>query len=155
MDETVDHSVYKKRELHPAFADEGGLFFTTVTPAELQVPPPPKFRVDMYGALNDLDPIETHWTFGSWQIEGNYLITWDEAGLRTASFIPLIVTRITTTEQGRHEIKDMNEEAEDVADAPPEQAPRERASTVGGDAATTIDSPKPSTTSIGENVDVA
>lgn len=57
-----------------------------------------KYEVLLYHHEADESPIDHYLTYGSWNIEGNFLITWMEDGRRIARRIPELTCFILTVE---------------------------------------------------------
>lgn len=57
---------------------------------------PIEYKVEVY--VGEIDPINTHRTWGNWYIEGNFIIVYDRNGLKYAYALPDGITMIKTVE---------------------------------------------------------
>jgi hypothetical protein len=78
-----------------------GEIFDFVT-GELSTVSSQKYRVDVYGE-DGLDVLATYTTFGSWCIEGDFIVVWDIDGVRHAFKLDPRTQTIRTLPTGNHE----------------------------------------------------
>lgn len=75
-----------------------------------------KYKVELFDALGQgSQPIVAYDTHGSWVIEGDFLITWDENDVRHAVRIPNVCTTIKTSPATEEEDDSVGRSGEDDA----------------------------------------